>query len=81
MEKSVCGPIWIHIYGIYTHVSLDLDQQLPADDEGSFNASTFDFITGKWFSRQIRSSAKAQPLISGAGIRERCGNRSLMIII
>ena len=37
---------------------LDLDQQLPPDAEGSFNASTFDFITGKWFSRQIRSSSK-----------------------
>ena len=37
---------------------LDLDQQLPPDDEGSFYASRFDFITGKWFSRQISCSVK-----------------------
>ena len=37
---------------------LDLDQQLAPEDEGSFNVSTFDFITGKWFSSQICSSAE-----------------------
>ena len=37
---------------------LDLDQKPPQDEEGTFNASTFAFIKGKWFSRQISSSAK-----------------------
>ena len=37
---------------------LDLDQTLSPDEGGSLNASTVAFITGKWFSRQIRSSAK-----------------------
>ena len=65
---------------------LDLDQHLAPEDEGSFNASpaTFDFIMGKWFSRQICSAApqlRAYQLISGAGICERCGNCPLMIMI
>ena len=36
----------------------DLSQACPPDEDGAFNSSTFDFITGAWFARQIKTSSR-----------------------
>ena len=36
----------------------DLSQARPPDEDGAFNSSTFDFITGAWFARQIKTSSR-----------------------
>ena len=36
----------------------DLTHACPPDEDGVFNSSTFDFITGAWFARQIRTSSR-----------------------
>ena len=36
----------------------DLSQARPPDEDAAFSSSTFDFITGAWFARQIRTSSR-----------------------